>query len=835
MDELDDRFFVSLCFGPSVSVRSWFLSNAFRFPIRPYVLLTVMLGFTKDPYPYVRRVALDGLVGLSKSSVIEDCGVIEGCYCRAVELLGDAEDSVRCAAVHAVSEWGKMLVASVQEMNKRYWSDAVFVRLCSMVRDMSMEVRVAAFDALGKIGVVSEDILLQTLSKRVLGITKEKKPLGQCSAKRKSLGQYIPKHFDIQACVAAGAFVHGLEDEFYEVRWSACHSLHTLTILSAKFAGEALNLLMDVLNDDSLNVRLRALETMHHMATCDHLKVQETHMHMFLGTLVDNSTFIRSTARKILRLMKLHDLKMFQSSIDGLLDNLEVYPQDEADILSVLFDIGRNHGNFVVCIIKKFSQEIEPSCEGRLDFDSVRVAALLVLAISAPLSEAQKVCSIPSRIFSYAVTLLGRISHALKDVMNQNTLLAYLSHCSKSTIVDNSESFFPMIEGDIPNCSCIDMISPAGMSLQQGASENENQKRLEPRKSATPLLDCQLEVHSEVAKSIKLILLKINDIWFLVQKGCMAEVLRMLRSFREELATYMSDSLVSADTLAFTFQYLRVVKLLAKVWEHFLPPRKTQSYRIGELNLLLGKLDRNLKEMRYRFRGLSKEEELHVLELILVTCILRLSKVEICCHNATLKKLSMIISHAEFLHKEGSIEPYNFVVELKKSLGEIDTYNDGASCRPFLLKRLLESFSLKQFRLSGSLKHIKAEIDLPGNDTEPLPFISGLPVGIPLEITLYNVSSENRLWLRMIGHEQLMEFVFLDLNQSGGCDEVRKFTFMAPFYRTPKAMSLTLRVCIGMECLFEDVNLITDCGGPTRELVYICQEKEVYLGMIAKT
>lgn len=159
----------------------------------------------------------------------------------------------------------------------------------------------------------------------------------------------------------------------------------------------------------------------------------------------------------------------------------------------------------------------------------MRVAALLVLAISAPLSEAQKVCSIPSRIFSYAVTLLGRISHALKDVMNQNTLLAYLSHCSKSTIVDNSESFFPMIEGDIPNCSCIDMISPAGMSLQQGASENENQKRLEPRKSATPLLDCQLEVYSEVAKSIKLILLKINDIWFLVQKGCMAEVLRMLR------------------------------------------------------------------------------------------------------------------------------------------------------------------------------------------------------------------------------------------------------------------------------------------------------------------
>ena len=102
MNELDDQFFVSLCFGPSVSGRSWLLSNAFRISIRPSVLLTVMLGFTRDPYPHVRRIALDGLVGLCKSSAIEDFGVIEGCYCRAVELLGDAEDSVRCAAVHSV-------------------------------------------------------------------------------------------------------------------------------------------------------------------------------------------------------------------------------------------------------------------------------------------------------------------------------------------------------------------------------------------------------------------------------------------------------------------------------------------------------------------------------------------------------------------------------------------------------------------------------------------------------------------------------------------------------------------------------------------------------------
>lgn len=70
-----------------------------------------------------------------------------------------------------------------------------------------MEVRLEAFDALGKIGLVSEDILLQTVSKKVLGMNKEKiyKPI---------------EGLEISASGAAGAFVHGLEDEFSEVTFA---------------------------------------------------------------------------------------------------------------------------------------------------------------------------------------------------------------------------------------------------------------------------------------------------------------------------------------------------------------------------------------------------------------------------------------------------------------------------------------------------------------------------------------------------------------------------------------------------------------------------------------
>lgn len=70
-----------------------------------------------------------------------------------------------------------------------------------------------------------------------------------------------------------------------KVRKSAYQSLCTLTILSADFAREALNLLMDVLNDDSVVVRLQALETMHYMAINGFLKLQEKHMHMVCFSL----------------------------------------------------------------------------------------------------------------------------------------------------------------------------------------------------------------------------------------------------------------------------------------------------------------------------------------------------------------------------------------------------------------------------------------------------------------------------------------------------------------------------------------------------------------------
>lgn len=97
-----EGLFLSLCFGSSVAARYRLLLDADKFDVRPSILLTVFLGFTKDPYPYVRKAAMDGLIGLCNRVVVEDRGMIEGCYLRGVELLSDTEECVRCSAVRMV-------------------------------------------------------------------------------------------------------------------------------------------------------------------------------------------------------------------------------------------------------------------------------------------------------------------------------------------------------------------------------------------------------------------------------------------------------------------------------------------------------------------------------------------------------------------------------------------------------------------------------------------------------------------------------------------------------------------------------------------------------------
>ncbi|KAH6769311.1 hypothetical protein C2S51_014647, partial [Perilla frutescens var. frutescens] len=215
---------------------------------------------------------------------------------------------------------------------------------------------------------------------------------------------------------------------------------------------------------------------------------------------------------------------------------------------------------------------------------------------------------------------------------------------------------------------------------------------------------------------------------------------------------------------------------------------------MGALENLLGKMERRLKEMLHRYAGLSREEKLHILELMLVTYTLRLSYGETCFEDYT-NKLNFVLRSVGYLQKEGSLEISGFVTKLQNLSCEIDQSEDKATDKFDLLQNSLKLFSLKRMVLSGELKYLDAEVDVCDNDFQnPLPFIRGLPIGIPIEITLYNIPSETKLWLAISLGEKLTQFVFLDLNEFGGCsDQIRKFRYIAPFFRTPRVKQFPVK------------------------------------------
>nr|DAD28428.1 TPA_asm: hypothetical protein HUJ06_029896 [Nelumbo nucifera] len=275
--------------------------------------------------------------------------------------------------------------------------------------------------------------------------------------------------------------------------------------------------------------------------------------------------------------------------------------RDEADIFPLLFDIGRNHGNFVVSFIKEVIQEMEPSCEGELCFDSANVAALLV----------------------------------------------------------GNELVLPVAEGGGPSHSDHEGANPLEVLLQQISNcgnSSDAQSMYVPSHTST-------EFEEWVTISVKHIFKGVAETWPYIQSGCTTEVLRTLRSCKEELATITTNSLGSFDVLAFTSQYLRVIQLLAKIWSIFCERK---------------------------------------------------------CSN--------------FMELEG------------------------------------------------------------------------LPVGIPFQISLYDISLEDKLWI-MMAVENSIQYAFIDLEQFGGCDEVRTVTLSVPFYRTPNVVSFSLRATVGREHTSHDVHL----------------------------
>ncbi|KAH0625244.1 hypothetical protein JD844_033607 [Phrynosoma platyrhinos] len=230
-------------------------------------------------------------------------------YTQACKLLTDDYEQVRSAAVQltwVLSQLYPESIVPIPSSNEEIrLVDDAFGKICHMVSDGSWVVRVQAAKLLGSMLQVSSHFLEQTLDKKLMSDLRRKRTAHERAKELYSSGEFssgrkwgddAPKEEVDTGAVnliesgACGAFVHGLEDEMYEVRIAAVEALCMLAQSSPSFAEKCLDFLVDMFNDEIEEDSSRDIrEALHELLCCTNVSTKEG-IHLALVELLKNLT-----------------------------------------------------------------------------------------------------------------------------------------------------------------------------------------------------------------------------------------------------------------------------------------------------------------------------------------------------------------------------------------------------------------------------------------------------------------------------------------------------------------------------------------------------------------
>ena len=231
--------------------------------------------------------------------------------------LKDDYEGVRLAAVKLVWVFSHVYPEHVATVDGSAESvrlvDDGFGKICNAMNDVSMRVRAEAASLLGSLHDVSARFLQQTLDKKLMSNMRRKRSAHARQRDRYEAGEWStgqrwaddapkddidPDAVSLISSGACGAFVHGLEDEFFEVRNAAVDSLCELATHSAPFADLSQDFLVDMLNDEIEAVRLNAIGSIRKI--CGHFRLREDQLDIMLNVLKDFNFHIRESLREML-------------------------------------------------------------------------------------------------------------------------------------------------------------------------------------------------------------------------------------------------------------------------------------------------------------------------------------------------------------------------------------------------------------------------------------------------------------------------------------------------------------------------------------------------------
>ncbi|KAM8720481.1 hypothetical protein ACLKA7_006515 [Drosophila subpalustris] len=288
-------------------------------------------------------------------------------YKRAVEAMKDDYECVRKEALRLVHMLGNRHPDYVINMERQHEDirmiDAAFSKVCEALCDLSLQIRVLAAELLGSMTHVSSEFLNQTLDKKLMSNLRRKRNAHERGARLVTSGEWSSgkrwaddapqEHLDARtisliASGACGALIHGLEDEFLEVRTAAVGSMCKLAMSRPEFAVTSLDFLVDMFNDEIEDVRLKAIYSL--TAIARHIVLREDQLEIMLGSLEDYSVDVREGLHLMLGACRVSTQTCLLMVVQKLLDVLAKYPQDRHSTYACMRKIGQKHPHLVMAV-----------------------------------------------------------------------------------------------------------------------------------------------------------------------------------------------------------------------------------------------------------------------------------------------------------------------------------------------------------------------------------------------------------------------------------------------------------------------------------------------------
>ncbi|XP_026230812.1 integrator complex subunit 4 [Anabas testudineus] len=385
---------------------------------------SIISDYFGDQDPRVRTAALKAMLQLHERGM----KIHQIIYDQACRLLSDDYEQVRSAAVQMVwvlSQLYPESIVPIPSSNEEIrLVDDAFGKISHMVSDGSWMVRVQAARTLGSMLQVSPHFLEQTLDKKLMSDLRRKRTAherakelfasGEFSSGRKWADDAPKEKLDTNsvnliASGACGAFVHGLEDEMFEVRIAAVEALCQLAKSSPSFAEKCLDFLVDMFNDEIEEVRLQSIHVLREIST--HITLREDQLDTVLAVLEDSSRDIREALHELLCYTNVSTKECIQLALLELLKNLNKYPTDRNSVWKCLKFLGSRHPTLVLPLVPELLSTHPYFDTPEPDMDDPAYIAVLVLVFNAAKSCPTMPALFSDHTFRHYVYLRDSLSH----------------------------------------------------------------------------------------------------------------------------------------------------------------------------------------------------------------------------------------------------------------------------------------------------------------------------------------------------------------------------------------------------------------------------------------